>query len=369
MAHRKRYIYDRKDWPDLQWDGAALGRALAGMYQAHGKLFGKLETLGFSVQNNLLLESVSDGIVGSFAIEGERLDMDGVRSSVARRLGLEASGAEEALPDRYTEGVVDMALDATQNYEAPMTHERLFGWHAAMFPTGHSGFQKIAVASYRTGGVEVVSGPIGSERVHYAAPKPERVRAEMDSFLAWVEAPEHSLDPFIKAGLAHLRFVSIHPFEDGNGRIGRALADMLLARAEGNSNRYYSLSGQMLAERKAYYKALENVQSATGDIAAWLEWFLGCLGRAMRASENQLEAAVEKARLFEKWRGIPMNERQVKMVNLLLDGLEGRTGTSKWAKLTKCSHDTALRDIEELVFRGVLSREGGGRSTSYSLVK
>ncbi|MDR0519313.1 MAG: Fic family protein [Clostridiales Family XIII bacterium] len=372
MARKQKYIYDRADWPDLldlQWNGEALGRALADMYQAHGKLFGKLELLGFSVQKNLSLESVSSGIIGSFGIEGEKLDMDGVRSSVAHRLGMESSDAAGAFPDRYTEGVVDMALDAIQNYDEPMTQERLFGWHAALFPTGHSGFRKISVAAYRTGGMEVVSEPLGSEKVHYAAPPPAKVPAEMDSFLAWTESPERGTDPFVRAGLAHLRFVSIHPFDDGNGRIGRAIADMMLARAEGSTDRYYSLSNQMLAERREYYRALENAQRETGDIAGWLIWFLGCLARAMRASESQLELAVEKARLFEKWRGIPMNERQVSMLNLLLDGFEGKMRSSIWAKLTKCSHDTALRDIEGLVSRGVLAKEGGGRSTSYALVR
>jgi len=366
---QKRYIYDCDLWPNLEWDRGGVEDVRAKVYLARGLLYGKLNALGFSVQNDLLLDSVSDEIKASSQIEGELLNAESVRSSVAKRLGLEMAGFENVNSDHYTEGVVDMALDAARNYAQPLTKERLFNWHAALFPTGRSGNYRINVGVYRTEVMEIVSGPLGKERVHYTAPGPERVAPEMSAFLDWIDT-EDKTDPFVKTGLAHLRFETIHPFDDGNGRIGRAIADRMLARAEDNANRYYSLSAQMLAERKAYYNALEEAQAGTGDVTEWLVWFLACLERSIRASERRLDAAIAKALLFERWRGIPMNERQLRMVNMLIDGFDGKLRTSKWATITKCSQDTALRDIDDLVAKGILEREaGGGRSTSYALCK
>jgi len=365
---KRKYIYERACWPELKWDGARLADAAAQVHGRRGVLFGKLQALGFSVQNALLLSAVTGEIVTSSKIEGENLDMEGVRSSVARRLGIETAGAG-VHADHYTEGVVQMALDASQNYGEPLTDERLFGWHAALFPTGRSGNHRIVTGAYRKAEMEIVSGAMGKERVHYRAPAPERVGAEMNRLLGWIES-DVQMDPFLKAGLAHLRFEAIHPFDDGNGRIGRAIADLMLARAEGSAERYYSLSSQMLAERREYYAALEEAQSGTGDVTDWLLWFAGCVARAMEASEGSLDAAIEKARLFDAWRHIPMNERQLTMVNMLLDGFEGKLRTSKWAKIAKCSQDTALRDIEDLMAKGVLRKEAaGGRSTAYELAR
>ena len=364
----KKYIYHRDDWPELAFDQGAIGEALSLVYLTQGKLFGKLDALGFDVQNKLLLGTVSDEIMSSFEIEGERLNVSGVRSSVARRLGLENAGLTTISPDHYTEGVVEMALEATQNYSASLTDERLFGWHAALFPTGRSGIHRIVAGGWRPKEIEIVYGPLGHEKVHFRGPAPERVPSEMKYFLEWLEGGQN-IDPFVKAGLAHLRFEAIHPFEDGNGRIGRAIADLQLARAEKTPYRYYSLSSQFLKERKAYYSELESATKFSGDATMWLIWFLGSLVRAMKASEAILEKAKEKARYFEKWKNISINERQLKIVNMLLDGFEGKLTTSKWAKLCKCSHDTALRDIENLIGKKVLARsKEGGRSTSYDLI-
>ena len=363
----RKYIYHREDWPELAFDQDVIGEALSLVYLTHGKLFGKLDALGFDVQNELLLGMVSDEILSSFEIEGERLNALDVRSSAARRLGLKNAGLT-AFPDHYTEGVVEMVLEATQNYYSPITNDRLFGWHSALFPTGRSGIRQIVTGGWRPKEIEIVSGPLGSEKVHFRGPTPDRVPFEMQSFFEWLEA-EQNIDPFIKAGLAHLRFEIIHPFEDGNGRIGRAIVNLLLARAEKTPYRYYSLSSQLLKERKAYYRELESASRYSCDINGWLLWFLGSLARAMEASDAILEKAKQKARYFEKWNNISMNERQIKIANQLLDSFEGKLTTSKWAKLCKCSHDTALRDIEDLISKGVLARSiEGGRSTSYNLV-
>ncbi|MDR1068068.1 MAG: Fic family protein [Clostridiales Family XIII bacterium] len=363
--YARKYIYERADWPELSWDERALHDVLRRVYLERGLLLGKLDALGFEVRDDAILKSVSAEIVKSSQIEGEFLDITSVRSSVAKKLGIEVAGMIEIFPDHYTEGVIEMSLDATQNYAEAVTDERLFGWHTALFPMGRSGIQRIRVGAYRTESMEIVSGALGKERVHYAAPDARRVPLEMKRYLKWLNA-ERDMDPYVKAAIAHLRFESIHPFDDGNGRIGRALSDLLLARAENNPDRYYSLSAQLMAERKEYYDALEWAQRMSGDVTEWIGWFLGCVCRAMESSTAHINEAAAKARLFERWRKIPFNERQLDMVNRMIDGFEGKVTSSKWAKITKCSHDTALRDINDLVDKGVLRKsDGGGRSTSY----
>ena len=365
----RKYIYDRADWPELKYDEGKLREALAAVYHERGKLFGALNVLGFNSRENLLLSSISDEILTSSAIEGEKLDMPSIRSSVAKRLGLEVAGVTEIFPDHYTEGVVEMALDASQNYHLLLTEERLFGWHSALFPMGRSGIHRIIVGGFRTEEMEIVSGAFGKEKIHYLAPKPDRVPIEMKSFIEWVEGKE-DIDPFIKAGLAHLRFESIHPFDDGNGRIGRAIADLLLARADSSPKRFYSLSAQFLKEQKAYYEALESASNYSGSINDWLLWFLNALLRSIQMSEEKINAALHKASFYEKCRNIPMNDRQIKIVNMLLDDFYGKLTTEKWGKIAKCSHDTALRDINDLIKKGILIKEdAGGRSTSYVLME
>jgi len=364
----KRYIHERTDWPEMHIDERVLQEPLIRLHHALGRLLGKLDALGFDVQRELLLSSVSDEVVTSSEIEGELLNRSSVRSSVARRLGLDTAGIPEASSDRYTEGAIDMALDATQNYSMSINDERLYGWHAALFPTGRSGLRRITAGAYRLDDIEIVSGAIGREKVHYRAPAPERVPEEMLKFLVWVEA-EQEIDPYVKAGIGHLWFELIHPFDDGNGRIGRAIADLLLARAENSPMRFYSLSSQLLKERKAYYDELEAASAYAGDAGRWVVWFLGCLTRAIEASEERLESAKKKAVFFERLKSVALNERQASMVSRVIDGFEGKLTTAKWAKLCKCSHDTALRDIDDLIGKGVLRRsDEGGRSTSYELI-
>ena len=363
----KKYIYEKAEWPEMDYDESSLHDILVQIHRTQGRLFGKLDALGFYVQNALLLNAVSDEVVTSSEIEGEKLNRSSVRSSVAKRLGLETAGVISVSTDHYTEGVVEMALDATQNFSQPVTEERLFGWHTALFPTGRSGIRRITVGAYRTDEIAIISGAVGKEKVHYKAPAPERVPDEMNKFLCWLDAKQN-IDPYVKAGIAHLWFESIHPFDDGNGRIGRAIADLLLARAENSPKRYYSLSSQLLTERKAYYDELELASSYSGDIGRWIKWFLGCLVRAVETSEEKLEAAKQKAVVFEHLRNTVTNERQISMLNRLIDGFEGKLTTAKWAKLCKCSHDTALRDIDDLIEKGILLRSSeGGRSTSYEL--
>ena len=352
----------------MKYDENSLYDPLARLHRALGRLFGKLDTLGFDVQNELLLNEVSNEIVTSNEIEGEKLNRSSVRASVASRLGLETAGITGSYADHYTEGVVEMALDATQSFIMPVTTERLFGWHTALFPSGRSGVRRITVGAYRTDEVSVVSGAVGKEKVHYEAPAPGRVPDEMKRFLFWLEA-EQSFDPYIKVGIAHLWFESIHPFDDGNGRIGRALADLLLARAENSPMRYYSLSSQLLKERGSYYSELEAATDYSGDIGRWIAWFLGVLERAAEASETKLGVAMRKAVFFAQLSKNALSERQVYVLNRLVDGFVGKMTTAKWAKLCRCSHDTALRDIEDLMEKGILLRSAeGGRSTSYELV-
>lgn len=327
-----------------------------------------MKALGFDLRQEAVLHTLTADVLKSSDIEGEKLDAEQVRSSIARRLGIDIGGLKAA--DRAVEGVVEMMLDATRRYDEPLTAERLFAWHSSLFPTGRSGLSRITTGTWRedkTGPMQVVSGPAGKENVHFQAPDADRVGGEMQTFLNWFETSEGE-DPVLKAGLAHLWFVTIHPFEDGNGRIARAIADLMLARSEGSSERFYSMSAQIRQERNAYYRTLEQTQKGTMDITAWMDWFLGCLSRAIDGAQIALNSVLVKARFWENTRGIPLNERQRLILNLLLDGFKGALTTSKYAKIAKCSQDTALRDILPLVERGILIRNpGAGRSTSYSL--
>lgn len=362
------YIYQRKEWPKMTWDAVRLAGPLASVRHRQGRLIGRMEGLGFSLRNEAVLQTLTEDVLKSNEIEGEKLDRDQVRSSIARRLGLDVGGLVAV--DRHVEGVVEMMLDATGHYADPLTEERLFAWHAALFPTGRSGMTKIAVGRWRevqSDPMQVVSGPIGRKKVHYQAPEAQRVPGEMQTFLKWFNAPP-AIDPVMVAGLAHLCFVTIHPFEDGNGRMARAIADMALARSENSTQRFYSMSAQIRLERNAYYDVLERTQQGGLDITPWLEWFLGCLDRAIEGAEGALASIFRKARFWESQAKKPFNERQRMILNRLFDGFDGKLTSSKWAKLAKCSQDTASRDIDDLVKRGVLVKEpGGGRSTSYAL--
>ena len=362
------YIWGKPDWPTLTWDNDALARLLAQVSREQGRLLGKMEGLGFELRGEAHLQTLTEDVVKSSEIEGEALERDQVRSSIARRLGMDVGGLIPA--DRNVEGVVEMMLDATGNHEEPLTKDRLFGWHAALFPTGRSGMHNILVGQWRddnNGPMQVVSGPIGRQKVHYEAPPADRLPDEMARFLKWFAAPGDS-DPLLIAGLAHMWFVTIHPFDDGNGRIARAIADMALARSEGSVQRFYSMSAQIRHARNDYYDMLEHTQKSDLDITAWQDWFLNCLGRAIDGAQDTLAAVMEKARFWEQFAKEPLNARQIKVLNRLMDGFEGKLTTSKWAKLEKCSQDTAYRDILDLIERGALQKDpGGGRSTSYSI--
>jgi Fic family protein len=362
------YIHELSDWPKFRWDEGRLATFLAAARHLQGRLVGQMEALGFKVREEAVLRTLTEDVLKSSEIEGEKLDADQVRSSVARRLGIDIGGLQPA--DRHVEGVVEMMLDATQQYDQPLTTERLFGWHASLFPTGRSGMHRITVGAWRddrTAPMQVVSGPVGRERVHFEAPAAERLEEEMLRFLDWFNG-DATTEPVLKAALAHLWFVTIHPFDDGNGRIARAIADMSLARSEGSSQRFYSMSAQIREERGEYYGMLERTQKATMDVTPWMAWFVGCLTRAIEGAQAALSGVIAKARYWEKLRDVPLNERQRLLINRMLEGFEGKLTTSKWAALTKSSSDTALRDIQQLVHFGVLIRNAaGGRSTSYSL--
>ncbi len=361
------YIHQLPVWPQFEWNHAKLLPLLAEIRHQQGLLLGRMQGLGFRLREEANLSTLTADVIKSSAIEGERLDPEQVRSSIARRLGLEFAGT--ATPSRHVEGVVEMMLDATQNYLAHLTKKRLFGWHAALFPTGHSGIHKITVGAWRKpedDPMQVISGPEGHKTVHFEAPRAERLEKEMAAFLAWFERSD--LDPVLKSAVAHLWYVTIHPFEDGNGRIARAIADMALARSDGTSERFYSMSARIEAERDEYYDRVEATQKGSLDITPWLVWFLACLRRAIESAAGQLGAALEKTKTWERIGPGLANERQRKVINQLLDGFVGKLTSSKYAKLAKCSSDTALRDIKDLLARGVLVQdEGGGRSTSYSL--
>jgi Fic family protein len=365
-----RYIHELADWPEFRWNDTALAARLAEVRHRQGRLIGRMEGLGLALRSEAVLEALTEDVRQSSAIEGEVLDRDQVRSSLARRLGLDIGALTPA--DRNVEGVVEMMLDATQRYEHPLTAERLFGWQAALFPAGRSGMHRIAVGAWRddsTGPMQVVSGPIGRERVHFQAPAAARLDRETSRFLAWFNGGD-TLDPVLKAGVAHLWFVTVHPFADGNGRIARAIADMQLARSESGPQRFYSMSAQIRRERSAYYDILESTQKGGLDVTGWLGWFLGCLDRAFDGAETIFADVLRKARFWNRHRLAPLNERQHDMVDRLLGGFEGKLTSSKWARIEQCSPDTALRDINDLVERGILAKEpGGGRSTSYALAE
>jgi Fic family protein len=363
------YIYKDKDWPDFYWKQGKIAPKLAEVRHRQGRLLGRMEGLGFNLQAEANLHTLTLDVVKSSEIEGEVLNPDQVRSSIARRLGMDIGGLIPT--DRHVEGIVEMMMDATQNYSTPLKDERLFGWHAAMFPTGRSGMHRILVGNYRDNSkkdpMQVVSGPMGKERVHFQAPDSHVLVSEMNRFLDWFNTTE-SADPVIKAAIAHLWFVTIHPFDDGNGRIARAITDLQLSRADQSAQRFYSMSTQIRAERSDYYDVLEKTQKGSLDITAWLDWFLNCLGHALTNTDETLGVVMKKARFWEKHSTTALNERQRIVLNKLLNGFEGKLTSSKWAKITKTSQDTAGRDINDLVQQGILIKEpSGGRSTSYLL--
>jgi len=370
MRRMKKYIYQQDNWPHFYWDNDALLVILGKVRNIQGKLSGKMESLGFTLRSEANLATLTQDVLKSSEIEGELLNPEQVRSSIARRLGMDISGLVPS--DRNIDGVVEMMLDATQHFDKPLTTERLFGWHSALFPAARSGMYKIIAGNWRndsTGPMQVVSGAMGKEKIHFQAPDAALVEAEAEAFIEWFNK-EETLDPVIKAGLAHFWFVTIHPFDDGNGRIARALTDMLLARSDGNSQRYYSMSAEIRLERKGYYNTLEMSQKGTLDITAWLQWFLGCLLNALNSTDLTLARILIKHQFWNSHANLTLNERQKLLLNKLLDGFDGKLTTSKWAKIGKCSIDTALRDIQDLIEKQILRKgAAGGRSTSYKLLE
>lgn len=364
------YIHNLPEWPQFKWDSDALTGLLAAVRHKQGKHLGKMLTLGFDLQTEANLSTLTDDVVNSSAIEGEHLDAEEVRSSIARKLGLGVAGLPE--PTREVEGVVAMMLDATRSYGQPLTPDRLFGWHAQLFPTGRSGMSRITVGAWRTdeaGPMRVISGPIGKERVHFEAPYAERIGDEMNSFFEWFES-QPAIDPVLLAGVAHFWFVTIHPFDDGNGRIARAIADMALSQADGTKNRFYSMSSGIEAQRREYYQQLETAQRGGLDITAWLAWFLDCLDRTIDSADVALGSVLRKAEVWQRINPQPVNDRQRKVLGRMLDDFKGHLTTSKYAKFARCSTDTALRDIKDLLVLGLIVKNpGGGRSTSYRLAE
>jgi len=362
-----KYIYQYENWTDFTWNETEVNILFGEVRNLQGKISGQMNALGFSSKEEAALNTLTLDIVKSSEIEGEQLNYDQVRSSIARRLGINNAGLIPS--NRNIEGVVDMTLDATQHYTDPLTNERLFGWHAALFPTGYSGLYQIEVGRYRTGEMQIVSGAMGKEKIHYEAVSAQDLQTEMNQFLAWINN-DNLLDPVLKAAIAHFWFIIIHPFDDGNGRIARAIADMLLARAEKSTERFYSMSSQILAERKQYYEVLQKVQHSDGDITDWLVWFLNCLQKSLLQTTVTVQKILLKASFWNAHEKTDLNQRQHLMLNKLLDGFEGKLKTSKWAKIAKCSPDTALRDIRDLIHKGILQQEKeGGRSTNYELVQ
>lgn len=365
-----KYIHQLKNWPQMTWDHKQLAALIEKVRLKQGQLMGKMLALGLLQNSEALLLTLTEDVLKTSEIEGEKLDRSQVRSSLARRLKLEVAGLVHS--DRQVDGVVEMLLDATQNFAKPLTEERIFGWHAALFPTGRSGMHKIHVGAWRKdeeGPMRVVSGAMGKEKIHFQAPSAKKLKSEMKEFLNWLNGTVQE-DSLIRAGLAHLWFVTLHPFDDGNGRIARALADMCLARSERSSKRFYSMSSQISAERKDYYEILESTQKGGLDITPWLFWFLGCLDRAIDGSENVLASTFKKKDFWARFGNQDLNERQKKILNRLLDGFEGKLTSSKWALICKCSQDTAGRDIQDLISKKILVKNSeGGRSTSYSLAR
>lgn len=382
-THQKlaKYIYEYKKWTRFTWRETDISPIFGEVRNLQGKIIGQMNLLGFAIKEEALLTTLTLDVIKSSEIEGEKLDYDQVRSSIARRLGMNRAGLVQA--NRNVEGVVEMMLDATQNYDMPLTNKRLFGWHSALFPTGHSGMHKIEVGRYRTGEMQIVSGAMGKEKVHYKALPANRVKEEMDTFLKWFNhnypithgskaskgVPDFpAIDPVLKSAIAHFWFIIIHPFDDGNGRIARAISDLLLARADKTKERYYSMSSQMLVERKEYYAILQKVQHSNGDITDWLNWFLKCLKNSLIATEVTLQNILRKNKFWQIHENTEFNERQRLVLNKLFDGFDGKLKSSKWAKIAKCSPDTALRDIKDLIDKGILRQEqAGGRSTNYEL--
>lgn len=362
------YIHERKEWPDFTWNQIRLADLLAETRHLQGRLLGRMEALGFPLREEATLQNLTQDVIKTCEIEGELLDTEQVRSSIARRLGIDIGISPPVA--RNVEGIVEIMMDSTRNYNSPLTSDRIFNWHAALFPTGRSGMKRITVGGWRgesSGAMQVVSGPVGREKIHYEAPVHDRLETEMNWFMNWFNTgPE--MDPVMKSALSHFWFITIHPFEDGNGRIARAISDMLLARSEKSAQRFYSMSSQIQRERDTYYKVLEKSQKGTLDITSWMNWFLGCLKRAIESSEVILESVLIKSHFWEKHAGESFNDRQRSMINRLLNGFEGNLTSSKWAKIEKCSQDTALRDINNLVKRKILTKaDAGGRSTSYNL--
>lgn len=361
------YIYQYDQWPDFTWDDKEINGILGEVRHLQGKILGQMEALGFSIKKEALLSTLTLDVLKSSEIEGELLNYEQVRSSIARKLGIDYAGMVNS--NRDVDAVVEMMLDATQKYNEPLDEERLFGWHAALFPTGWSGMLRIDTGCYRKDEMQVISGPMGKEKVHYHAPSHKLVSSEMDDLLKWINE-ESKIDTVLKAAIAHFWFIIIHPFDDGNGRIARALSDMLLARSENSSQRFYSLSNQILTEKKIYYEILQKVQHSSGDITEWLVWFLNCLYRALISTEKTLKTTLYKADFWDKHKETILNSRQRLMLNKLLDGFDGKLKTSKWAKIAKCSADTALRDIKDLIEKNILKQEeSGGRSTNYQLIQ
>jgi len=362
-----KYIYEHKNWTDFTWQESEINSIFGDVRLRQGKIIGQMNALGFSAKEDATLNALTLDVVKSSEIEGELLNYDQVRSSIARRLGINSAGLVKS--SRHIEGIVEMMLDATQKFNSPLTEKRLFGWHAALFPTGYSGPYAIEVGCYRTGEMQIVSGAMGKEKVHYEAIKPKFVKAEMKKFITWFNK-DNTLDPVLKAAIAHFWFIIIHPFDDGNGRIARAITDMLLARAEGSGERFYSMSSQILEERKMYYAVLQKVQHSSKDITEWLNWFLHCLKNAMLTTEKTSQQILKKAEFWKHHEKTSINERQRKTLNMLFNKFEGKLQSSKWAKINKTSSDTALRDIKDLVEKGILKQtQEGGRSVNYELVK
>jgi Fic family protein len=376
-----KYIYEYPNWTKFSWQETVINSIFGEVRNLQGKINGQMSTLGFATKEEATLTTLTLDVIKSSEIEGEKLDYDQVRSSIARRLGINIAGLVQA--NRNVEGVVEMMLDATQNYQKPLTSKRLFGWHSALFPTGHSGMHKIEVGNYRTGEMQIVSGAMGKEKVHYEAVPANNVVLEMDKFLKWFNdnspitydkikskdvRDSTAIDPVLKSAIAHFWFIIIHPFDDGNGRIARAISDLMLARADKSKERYYSMSSQILVERKQYYAILQKVQHSNGDITEWLSWFMNCLKNSLIETEATLQKILRKNEFWKIKENTEFNERQRLVLNKLFDGFEGKLKSSKWAKIAKCSPDTALRDIKDLMNKGILKQEQqGGRSTNYEL--
>lgn len=361
-----KYIYEYKNWTNFTWKEAKINVLFGEVRNLQGKVIGQMNTLGFATKEEATLTTLTLDVIKSSEIEGEKLDYNQVRSSIARRLGINMAGLVPA--NRNVEGIVEMMLDATQNFQTPLTNKRLFGWHSALFPTGHSGIHQIEFGRYRTGEMQIVSGALGKEKVHYEAVSADKVKEEMDKFLKWFNN-KTPIDPVLKAAIAHFWFIIIHPFDDGNGRIARAISDLMLARADGTTERYYSMSSQILIDRKQYYEILQKVQHSNGDITACMEWFLLCLKNSLLSTETTLQKILSKTEFWKTHESTTFNERQRLVLNKLFDGFDGKLKSSKWAKLAKCSPDTALRDIKDLIDKGILKQEQqGGRSTNYELV-